>query len=339
MREAWEISPLRSAANRRLDELVRIAQEGGLLVALSDPRGLLLWTSDSRQMRSRADSVNFVPGARWDERSFGTNAVAMALQLRRASQVFAAEHFLPSIHDWVCYAAPIIHPASGEVAGVLDFSTVWQRHSPFGLTAVDTLAREIGQLLAPTPPSAPLRIRALGHAPRVVLNGHELTLSPRQLEILCVLALFPEGLSLEAAHAELYGDQPVAPVTLKAELSRLRHLLAGAIGSRPYRLTLAVEADFLAAATALEAGRLAAALESYTGPLMPRSEAPALQEQRHYLDAAIQEAAMACSDIEVLHDYCARCGDEVAAARLLQLLPAEDPRTALARARLRQSNT
>jgi hypothetical protein len=340
LHRAWELSPLRAAANRRLDALVQIAKEGGLLVALSDPEGRLLWTSDSRQMRSRADSVNFVPGARWDERSFGTNAVAMALELRRASQVFAAEHFLPSIHDWVCYAAPIIHPDSREVAGVLDFSTVWERHSPFGLTAVDTLAREIGQLLpAATQPSAPLRIFALGRTPRVLLNGRELALSPRQLEILCVLSLYPEGLSLEAAHTELYGDQPVALVTLKAELSRLRHQLAGAIGSRPYRLTLPVEADFLVVAEALEAGRLTSALSKYRGPLLPRSESPALEEQRNYLEAAIQEAALVCTEVEALHHYCARFGDDAAAVgRLLQLLPGDDPRAATARARLRSSD-
>lgn len=39
------------------------------------------------------------------------------------------------------------------------------------------------------------------------------------------LALHPEGLSLEALHAHVYGDEPVSVSTLKSEISHLRQHL------------------------------------------------------------------------------------------------------------------
>ena len=48
---------------RRL--LVEDAVDCDLLVAVSDADGRLLWVEGSPSLRSRAESMNFVPGARW----------------------------------------------------------------------------------------------------------------------------------------------------------------------------------------------------------------------------------------------------------------------------------
>ena len=75
------------------------------------------------------------------------------------------------------------------------------------------------------------------------LDGQRLLLNRRQTEILALLALHPEGLSLEQLHALVYGDQAVTLSTLKAEVSHLRSALGGQLASRPYRLTLPMDTD------------------------------------------------------------------------------------------------
>ncbi|WP_309571538.1 hypothetical protein [Deinococcus sp.] len=50
--------------------------------------------------------------------------------------------------------------------------------------------------------------------------------------LLCVVALHPGGLTLDALHAHVYGDQPISLSTLKSEVSTLRSLLGRQIASR-----------------------------------------------------------------------------------------------------------
>lgn len=69
-------------------------------------------------------------------------------------------------------------------------------------------------------------------------------MTPRQIEILTILALCPHGLTLEHLYQALYGERKVSMGTLKAEMSQLRDILGGLLGSRPYRLLVHVEADF-----------------------------------------------------------------------------------------------
>ena len=80
-------------------------------------------------------------------------------------------------------------------------------------------------------------------SPSAQLDGVPLRLTRRQLEILALLALNPDGLNLGELHARLYGDRPVSQGTLKAEMSQLRALLGGRLASRPYRIGLDVRCD------------------------------------------------------------------------------------------------
>ena len=73
---------------RRL--LVESAAEAGLLVAVSDAAGQLLWVEGDPGLRARAESMHFLPGADWSEASAGTNAPGTALALGRPVQIFGA---------------------------------------------------------------------------------------------------------------------------------------------------------------------------------------------------------------------------------------------------------
>ena len=57
---------------RRL--LVDEAAEAGLLVAVSDAAGQLLWVEGDPVLRARAENIHFLPGADWSEQSAGTTS-------------------------------------------------------------------------------------------------------------------------------------------------------------------------------------------------------------------------------------------------------------------------
>ena len=319
--QRWQQSQLCQAARREQDQMVQLAKEGELVAAIADPQGRLLWTFSSSHMRSRAEAVNFTAGGHWDEHSVGTNAVGLAMKLRRSVTVFSSEHYLPFVHDWVCYAAPIMHPQSGEVVGILDMSTTWNRHTPLGQAAVTELARSIGRCLPNCLPRAELEIHALGQ-PRILFEGKPLNLPMRQVEILCLLALNPQGLTLEGFHAALYGDSQVSLTTLKAELSHLRRLLGGKIGSRPYRLQMPVWADFVQVWQTLRQQRSDEAFALYRGSFLPQSTSPELEEWRHCIDAVMGRALESCQEPRVLMEKLCHStsGSELVRERLAELM-------------------
>lgn len=317
----WKESILRQAAEREQEQIIQLAREGELVAAIADASGRLLWTYASRHMQSKAEAVNFTAGGHWDERSVGTNAVGLSLNLKSAVTVFSSEHYQPFVHDWVCYAAPIIHPHSGECVGILDLSTTWKRHTPLGQAAVTALARSIARCLPNHLPRAELEIHALGQ-PRVIYRGKPLALPQRYLEMLCLLALNPQGLSLEAFHAALYGDALASTATLKAEISHLRRSLDGQIGSRPYRLLIPTWADFIQVWQALREQKTNEALALYRGPLMPQSNAPELSEWRYCIDAVMDQLLDTCAEPSILVDQICQnpAGSELVRERLAELI-------------------
>ncbi|QTR45058.1 transcriptional regulator [Thiothrix litoralis] len=317
----WQESPLCQAARREQDAMMQLAKEGELVAAIADPSGRLLWTFASNHMRKRAEAVNFTAGGHWDERSVGTNAIGLSLKLRRSVTVFSSEHYLPFVHDWVCYGAPIIHPQSGECVGILDMSTTWNQHTPLGQAAVTELARSIGRCLPQNLPLAELEIHALGQ-PRILFRGKPMNLPMRQVEILCLLALNPQGLTLEGFHAALYGDLPVSTATLKSELSHLRRLLDGKIGSRPYRLQVPVWADFIRVWETLRQQQSQEAFSLYRGSFLPQSESPEIEEWRHCIDAVMGKALESCQDPSVLMEKLCHStsGSELVRERLEELV-------------------
>ncbi|HWU22785.1 MAG TPA: transcriptional regulator, partial [Nocardioides sp.] len=278
-RASWRDSPLEVAVERVESELRRTAEDGDLVIGITDQETRVLWTYGGRVMRRRAESVNFVPGARWDDRSVGTNALDLANRTAAPAMVFSAEHFAPFVHQWVCWAAPVHDPVTGARLGVIDLSTTWDRTHPIGLATARVLATLIEQAMPTSRHYAPedetadpgLVMTLLGNA-EVRLDGQRLLLTRRQTEVLALLALHPDGLSLEQLHAALYGDQAVTFSTLKAEVSHLRHALGGQLSSRPYRLTLPVSTDVDLVLSLLRRGRVRAATEAYGGDLLPGTD-------------------------------------------------------------------
>lgn len=102
--------------------LASFADDGVHVMAIADHEGRLLWLEGSSAVRDRVDAVGFCEGAQWTETTAGTTAVGTTLVAQCPLQVFAAEHFVRSLHSLVCTAAPLRDPVDGRLLGVVDVS-------------------------------------------------------------------------------------------------------------------------------------------------------------------------------------------------------------------------
>ena len=296
---------------RRL--LVESAAEAGLLVAVSDAAGQLLWVEGDHDLRSRAESMHFLPGADWSEASAGTNAPGTALVLGRPVQFFGAEHLVRPVTPWSCSAAPIREPDTGAVLGVLDLTGGAQVALPQTLALVRATVAAVEAELrldrlqpAGPPPSSRRRpevprLSALGGRGAEVRYGQTVTtLSLRHSEMAVLLALRPEGYTANELAVAL-SEQEHSPVTIRAELTRLRAAL-GPIGlrSRPYAMSTPVALDVRDVRTELARGNVRRAVARYRGPLLPLSESPAIIELRTDLHQALRSRLIAAGDADAL---------------------------------------
>lgn len=315
---------LQQALTHCAEDLKHIAQQSSMVVAVGDVGSTIIWTASSQQMQSAAESVHFMEGGQWKEELVGTNALALSLKTQQSSCVFSNEHYMASIHDWVCYAAPIIDPYSKQILGVIDLSTTWKNHNSLGLLAAERCASIIQSALQEQYKQQ-LYIRAFS-ASQVLFNGKVLVMTPRQIEILTILALCPQGMTLDTLHQALYGERKVSIGTLKAEMSQLRDVLGGMLGSRPYRVLANVEADFLLAEQALDAGYIESALKLCSGVFLAKTESPFLCAWRDCLESRLSDAIFKANETDVLLRHVARFPEAIdAVERLIELMPKQHP--------------
>lgn len=344
--------------------LIRHAFESGLIVAVGDESGRLLWIDGDRVLRRKAEAMLFVEGADWSERRVGTSAPGTALALDHGIQIQRAEHFNRLAHPWSCTAVPIHDPDSGRVLGVIDITggadAVAPQTLPLVEAAVAAIESELRiqrlglpadrrgprstRPLSPPPPrkAAPASLTVLGSDHGHFDNaGHSVDVSPRHTEIITLLAWHREGLSADRL-AMLLSELGGGVDTLRAEMVRVRRVLEQLnppirISSRPYRLESAVELDAQRVLAFLERGAHRVALGAYRGPVLPNSLAPGVVTIRTEVSARLREAMLTDASIDVLLEYArseeATYDTEVWRA-CLELLPARSPKRATVVARL-----
>jgi transcriptional regulator of acetoin/glycerol metabolism len=229
-------------------------------MAVSDSAGRLLWVEGHLASRRKAEAMNFVEGAVWDEAHAGTNAPGTALALDHAVQIFSAEHFRPTVQAWTCAAAPIHDPATGAILGIVDVTGGDIVAHPHSLALVNAAARAAeaqlgaardwrreagGALWVPGPgpgvgtpkQGTTTRLLALGRDQAVLrTDGEETRLNRRHSEVMVILAQHPEGLTGDRLISALYDDE-TAEATVRVEVARLRRVLgemvrSGRTGSR-----------------------------------------------------------------------------------------------------------
>ena len=166
-----------------------------------------------------------------------------------------------------------------------------------------------------------------------LLEGAPLELRLSYAEILALLALHPNGLSLGelAAH---YRDS-VSLSTVKSTLSRLREIVP--LASKPYRIAVEWTADFVRLVELVRSGMVAQALELYQGPLLPGSASPGIEEYRTVVEETLRAAVLDHGDGPLVFNLAERLGDdlEVWEAARDRLLPG-DSRKVIAEAQVRR---
>lgn len=331
----WEDNPLAQPVTELEASLSDLATEGGFVVAVTDNNSRILWTAGSSHMRNKAARANFTAGSDWSESAVGTNALDLALRTQTQQSVFSAEHFAPLVHGWVCYAAPIFDRKNETCLGVIDISTTWDNANPLALMAVTSFADLISaEVTNRSSQHQPITLSVLGK-PQVQIGSGNLNLPRRQLEILFLLSLHPQGMTLDELHSALYADESVSTGTLKAELSNLRQVLGGQIESRPYRLTAPIRSDYEVCVRELKVGRFDLAIQAFRGELLGTSNSPEIEARREHLMAALHMAALQTTNLDAILEYLDKVPHDLAVCEhLSSLVRTSDPRFAITQAAL-----
>ncbi len=348
------------------------ASESGVVVAVGDAAGRLLWIEGDRDVRRLTGDMGFVEGANWSEDAVGTAAPGTAIALDRSVQIHGAEHFNRLVQPWSCTAAPVRDPETRRILGVIDVTGGSEAVTPQAQLLVDATARAIeGELLvsrlraraappaarrAPArhvePTRATLRVLGRDRAQLEVVSADTETVTeigPRHAELLLMLAVHRQGLSAERLGDLVYGEAAgeAAAVTLRAEMVRLRKALATAAPavvpeSRPYRLGVEVETDAQQVLSLLDRGAHRVALAAYRGDVLPDSVAPGVEELRDTVRTALREALMAEASVDVLLAFAetdAGARDHELLRLCLSMLPPRSPRRAGLVARIERLET
>jgi transcriptional regulator of acetoin/glycerol metabolism len=132
--------PIGAAYAKHADEPVSII--------LTDAAGVVLdrRTGDSRLER-KLDKVWLAPGFSYAEQFAGTNGIGTALEGRGPAHVFGHEHYVEHLEDLACAGAPIRHPTTGKILGILDL-TCWRTDATTAMvTAASSIAAQIEEAL------------------------------------------------------------------------------------------------------------------------------------------------------------------------------------------------
>ncbi|WP_086725247.1 sigma-54-dependent Fis family transcriptional regulator [Streptomyces carpinensis] len=141
-------TPLVHSAAPVLHRLQEQLSDVAVSIILTDVQGVILHRgTDDRVLADHLDRVQLAPGFSYAEQFVGTNGIGTSLEGGRATGVFGHEHYAENLEDLGCAGAPVRHPLSGQVLGVVDL-TCWSRDAgPLLLTLAKTTAEHIEQEL------------------------------------------------------------------------------------------------------------------------------------------------------------------------------------------------
>lgn len=334
------------------------SEDSGVVIAVGDQAGRLLWIEGDRQLQSLTDGMGFVAGANWAEDAVGTTAPGTALALGHTVQIKGAEHYNRLVHPWSCTAAPVHDPETRRVLGVIDITGGDEVVSTQARLLVDATARAVESELMvarlrersetrrPTTfssrakPTRRATLHVLGRdrarlEVETELEESVIELTARHAAILLMLAVHRQGLSAERLSDLVYGEE-ASPDTLRPEMVRLRKVLEKHAPdlvpeSRPYRLPVTLETDAHDVLSLLDRGAHRVALTAYRGAVLPESTSPGVEEFRDVVRAALREVMLSEASLDVLLAYAEipeGQGDAEALRLALEMLPARSPKRA-----------
>lgn len=338
--------------------------DSGMLVAVGDSMGRLLWVEGDQGLKSRAEEMMFVEGSDWSEAVAGTSAPGTALALDHAIQIKRDEHFNRRVHAWSCTAVPVHDLETHAILGVIDITGGEQAVDRHTMPLMIATARAVeNELLLERLKSRTVSAQRTERSPRhilfnvrstvkqtkarpilqvlgrdtalITLGEQSLELTTRHAEIVTLLAFHRGGLSAERLSELLWGD-PHASARLRPEMVRLRKTLEQlspglSPESKPYRIATEFELDAQQVVALLDRGAHRAALSAYVGALLPTSVAPGIEQIRDEISASVRASILSDGSVEVLLEFANSphgATDVDVWREVLRLLPARSPKRA-----------
>jgi sigma-54 dependent transcriptional regulator, acetoin dehydrogenase operon transcriptional activator AcoR len=137
-------SRLYAAASPVLTRLAErlIDTSTAVLLANRDARIVARWASDNQLLRMM-DRTESAPGFSLSEEICGTNGLGSVVEEKRPLYVMGPEHFADRFTLYACYGAPILHPITGRVEGVLTLVCNIDHASPLMMPFVEETSEAI----------------------------------------------------------------------------------------------------------------------------------------------------------------------------------------------------
>jgi len=130
----------RPVLDRLADRLDRTRT--AVLLADTQARITMRWVGEPSLLRMM-DRTGSAPGFALREDVCGTNGLGSVIEESRPFSVVGPEHFADQFQDYACYGAPIRHPLTSRVDGVLTFVSRATEASPLMLAFIEETAASI----------------------------------------------------------------------------------------------------------------------------------------------------------------------------------------------------
>ncbi|MGV9480428.1 sigma-54-dependent Fis family transcriptional regulator [Gordonia aichiensis] len=139
---------LLDAARPVLDDAARrLADTGTSLLLVDHECRMVSRVSLGPTVQQALDKAGAAPGADLGEETVGTTALGTPAEIRRGLAVNGREHYLEQFKSLSCFGAPIIHPATRRLAGILCMTEIADRMNPLAVPLVTGIVGDIADRL------------------------------------------------------------------------------------------------------------------------------------------------------------------------------------------------
>lgn len=139
------------AARGSLDKIGRMLHGAEAMLILTDRDGVVIETIGDPKTIAAGRQINLHLGAIWNEASVGTNGIGTALFAGEPMFVHGSEHYVETLKEWSCAAAPIRDPVDQSVIGAVDLSgltKIFRHHNTaFAAAAAGEIQAALAQAL------------------------------------------------------------------------------------------------------------------------------------------------------------------------------------------------
>ena len=125
------------------DAAARLADTGTSLLLVDHECRMVSRVCLGTTVDRALDRVGATPGVDLGEETVGTTALGTPAEIRRGLAVNGREHYLEQFKSLSCFGAPIIHPATRRLAGILCMTEIADRMNPLAVPLVTGIVGDI----------------------------------------------------------------------------------------------------------------------------------------------------------------------------------------------------